>query len=200
MTTMRGIILSIAMILAVFMSAADFDPLTADIEANLRNPAVPAKAAQAVSSSMGQLLRTFRGVGYSVQAVRDGQVVVVTIPVVKLFEPCSATLLPDASEELRPLLPYIKRSDNYKVIVAVHSDNTGDSIYSDRLTADRANAVDEFYFNLNNGTDTGIIPYGIGSDEPVEANNSIVGRARNRRVEVYFVPTEEFIDKVRHRR
>ncbi len=200
MTTMRGIILSIAMILAVFMSAADFDPLTADIEANLRNPAVPAKAAQAVSSSMGQLLRTFRGAGYSVQAVRDGQVVVVTIPVVKLFEPCSATLLPDASEELRPLMPYIKRSDNYKVIVAVHSDNTGDSIYSDRLTADRANAVDEFYFNLNNGTDTGIIPYGIGSDEPVEANNSIVGRARNRRVEVYFVPTEEFIDKVRHRR
>ncbi len=197
---MRGIILSIAMILAVFMSAADFDPLTADIEANLRNPAVPAKAAQAVSSSMGQLLRTFRGAGYSVQAVRDGQVVVVTIPVVKLFEPCSATLLPDASEELRPLMPYIKRSDNYKVIVAVHSDNTGDSIYSDRLTADRANAVDEFYFNLNNGTDTGIIPYGIGSDEPVEANNSIVGRARNRRVEVYFVPTEEFIDKVRHRR
>lgn len=198
---MKRFILSIAASVMAFAAlCADFDPLAADIEANIRYPEVPAKAAQAVSSSMNQLVRTLRGAGYSVRAVRDGQVVLVTIPAVQLFAPGSTALRPEASSALRPLMPYINRTDNYKVIVAAHSDDTGDEVYADRLTADRANAVDEFFFALNSNADTGIIPYGLGADEPVEANNSIAGRAANRRIEIYFVPTQEYIDKVRRRR
>lgn len=184
---------------AATLRAADFDPLNASIEDNLRHPAVPAKGSEAVSSAMGQLIRTLRNAGYTVGGVRNGQVALVTIPAADLFAPGATTLRQDASAKLRPLLPYIQRSDNYKVILAAHSDNTGDELYNDRITADRANAIDEFYYRLNGNSDTGIIPYGLGLDEPVAPNNTIEGRARNRRIEIYFVPTEEYISKVRRR-
>lgn len=181
------------------LRGADFDPLNAEIEENLRHPAVPAKAADAVASAMGQLIRTLRNAGYTASGVRSGQVALVTIPAADLFAPGLTTLRDEASAKLRPLLPYIQRSDNYKVILAVHSDDTGDALYNDRLTADRANAIDEYFYRLNGNSDTGIIPYGLGLDEPVAPNNTIEGRSRNRRIEIYFVPTEEYISKVRRR-
>ncbi len=199
---MRNFLLTALILLSVAlpMRADDFDPLAASIDDNLRHPAVPAKASPAVVSAMGQLLRTLRNAGFSVQAVRGGEVVVVTIPASELFGPGATSLKDGAQAKLRPLLPYIQRTDNYKVILAAHSDNTGDELYNDRLTADRANAVDEFFFRLNNSAETGIIPYGLGFDEPVAPNNSVADRAKNRRVEIYFVPTAEYIDKVKKRR
>lgn len=199
---MRRLVLIIAgwLIGCAALGAAVFDPLAADIDDNLRHPPVPAKAAQAVSGAMGQLVRTLRAEGYSVQAVRDGQVALVTIPASQLFMPNETTLKDSAAAKLRPLMPYIMRSDNYKVIVAVHSDDTGDEVYNDRLTTERANAVDEYFYGLNSNADTGIIPYGLGYDEPVAPNNSIADRARNRRVEIYFVPTAEYIEKIRRHR
>lgn len=178
----------------------DFDPLGAGIEENLRHPKVPNKAAAAVTSAMSQFVRTLRNQGLTVSAVREGQVVLVTIPAARLFAPNSTVLKEDAGAVLRTLMPYIKRPDNYKVIVAVHSDDTGDEQYNDTLTSERANAVDEFFFSLNNNQETGIIPYGLGYDEPVAPNNSIEGRSWNRRVEIYFVPTQEYIDKIRRRK
>ncbi len=89
------------------------------------------------------------------------------------------------------------RSDNYKVVVAVHSDNTGDEMYADRLTSDRANAIDEYYFHASGDKETGIIPYGLGSDEPVAPNSGRANREKNRRVEIYFVPTAELIEKIK---
>lgn len=178
----------------------DFDPLDADIEANLNNPPVPGKATQAVCSAMSQLIRTLRQAGFNVRGVRSGQVAMVTIPAAQLFAPNSATLKESASSILRQLMPYIKRNDNYKVVIAVHSDDTGDETYNTQLTTDRANAIDEYFYHLNSNVDTGIIPYGLGYDEPCAANNSIADRARNRRVEVYFVPTSEYIEKIRHQK
>lgn len=195
----RFFLLLTVFILALTGRAEDFDPLAASIEDNLRTPAVPQKHSRAVVNAMNRLLRTLTELGYNASAVRDGEVVMVTIPVSDLFEPNSTALSTGASSKLRLLMPYIKRSDNYKVIIAAHSDNTGDELYNDRLTADRANAIDEYFYELNEQTDTGIIPYGLGYDEPVAANNSIEGRRRNRRIEIYFVPTSEFINKVRRR-
>lgn len=196
--TARRILLSIFAFATMLSAlAVDFDPLNASIEENLRHPAVPNKAVHGVVSNISTLVRTLRGAGYSVQAVRDGQVAVVTVPAVKLFGAGKTELRADAAEILRPLAPYIRRTDNYKVIIAVHSDDTGDELYNDRLTADRANAIDDYYYTLDGDRETGIIPYGLGFDEPVAANNSIAGRARNRRVEIYFVPTQTLIDKAR---
>lgn len=177
--------------------SGDFDPYSANIEENIATPSVSAKASQAVGTAMSQLAKTLRTAGYSVDIVRKGEVVLVTIPCSELFGANSVELKKDASKRLLPLVPYIKRSDNFKVILAVHSDNTGDELYAERLTADRANAIDEFFFQANEKQDTGIIPYGLGADEPVAPNTGVGNRARNRRVEIYFVPTQLLIEKTR---
>lgn len=178
---------------------AEFDPFSANIEENIATPAVSAKNSPLVAATMGQLVKTLRSSGYAVDAVRNGEVAMITIPCDQLFSPNSIELMPVASKKLTPLLPYIKRTDNYKVILAVHADDTGDDVYAERLTADRANAIDEFFFQANAG-ETGIIPYGLGADEPVASNIGVENRRRNRRVEIYFVPTELFIDKAKKRR
>lgn len=180
--------------------AVDFDPLAASIEENILQPPVPAKIRSALTAAMAQLVNALRDAGYTTATVRDGQVAVVTIQASELFAPGETSIKESAASRLRPLMPYIRRSDNYKIIVAAHSDNTGDELYNDRLTADRANAVDEFFYTLNGNADTGIIPYGLGYDEPVESNNSVNGRAANRRIEIYFVPTAEYMDKIKRHR
>lgn len=172
---------------------SDFDPMAADIESNLTHPAVPHKQSQAIVKAMGAVSKALKHAGYQTSAVRSGEVIMVTIPCVELFAPNSSTLLPDAGAKLRGLSPYIKESTNFKTILAVHSDDTGDELYRDRITSERANAIDDFFYHHNGEEDTGIIPYGLGSDEPLKANTSVSGRAANRRVEIYFVPTETFI-------
>lgn len=201
MKLLRTFLLAAAMAVASTVAAADnFDPFSANIEENIATPAVDAKSSAAVASAMANLSRTLRSAGFAVDAVRKGEVVIVTIPCAALFAPNSVELMPDASKKLSPLIPYIKRTDNYKVIVAVHADNTGDDEYAERITADRANAIDDFYLKANDNADTGIIPYGLGADEPVAPNTGVANRAKNRRVEIYFVPTREFIDKAKKRK
>lgn len=188
-------------LLAVGLAATaannDIDPFSVNIEENIATPAVSAKESQAVINSMSQLVKTLRNAGYHVDAVRKGEVALVTIPCSDIFASNSVELKQDAGKRLLPLLPYIKRSDNFKVILAVHSDNTGDEMYAENITADRANAIDEFFFKANDSHDTGIIPYGLGADEPVAPNTGVLNRAKNRRVEIYFVPTRELIEKAR---
>lgn len=176
----------------------DFDPLSADIEQNIAAPPVPHRQAEAVAAAMNALARKLKTEGYAAECVRSGEVVMITVPCSELFAPNSTTLKTDASKRLAGLLPYVKRTDNYKVLIAVHSDNTGDDMYTEQLTADRANALDQYFSAVVSNSDN-IIPYGLGADEPVAANTGVANRARNRRVEIYLVPTQLFIDKVKQR-
>ena len=190
-----SLLLLSAVLFAGNIFADDFDPLSANIEENIAHPTVPSKASDAVSDAMNRLIRSLKSAGYRAEGVRKGEVVMVTIPCSSLFAPNNTELMPSGVRLLAPLMQYIKRSDKYKVVVAVHADNTGDEIYSEQLTADRANAIDEYILHANGGEETGVIPYGLGSDEPVASNTGIINRAKNRRVEIYFVPTAEYIEK-----
>ena len=163
----------------------DFDPFTAGIEENIKTPAVPEKLKERVAAAMTKLQNTLANAGYKVEKVRDGEVVMVTIEASKLFGANSTELREKASSVLMPLVPY------------VHSDDTGDVRYADSLTADRASAIDGFITSKTGGGESGIIPYGLGFDEPVAPNSGIRNRAANRRVEFYFIPTAEFISKVK---
>lgn len=175
----------------------NFDPFSASIEENIRTPEVGKKNKAPVVAAMTRLEHAMKEAGMNATRVREGEVVMVTIPCAVLFGPNRTDLRAEAEKSLMPLIPYIKRTDTYKVVVAVHSDDTGDAQYTDQLTADRASALDAFFSRHISGGETGIIPYGIGSDEPVAPNSGVRNRAANRRVEVYFIPTETFISKAK---
>lgn len=192
----RLLLVCIAAFSLTLSAAEPFDKFTAGIEENINTPEVPKKAKMAVAEAMSALTRTFRQDGYSCDGVRGGEVTLVTIPVSDLFAANSRVLKDNAHGKLAKLVPYIKRTDKYKVVLAVHSDDTGDDQYAEDLTAERANVIDE-YIASRLGEDSPVVPYGLGSDEPMVANTSIANRAKNRRVEIYFIPTEEYIAKIR---
>ena len=177
----------------------DFDPATASIEENIKTPEVPEKQRNAVVAHMDNLRDELKEAGYEASLVRSGEVVMVTIPCSTLFSPNETSLSSKASAKLSGLRHFVSRREDFKVVIAVHSDNTGDAVYADRLTADRANAIDEYFYKEDSHRETGIIPYGIGSDEPLADNHGRANRAKNRRVEFYFIPTQEFIKNARKR-
>ncbi len=164
---------------------------------NLATPAIPQKKKEAVRRAVNEFAKKIAETGLKTSLVRDGEVVEVTIPCSALFAPNSIELKSSATAKLNPLVKYVLRKDLYKVLIAVHSDNTGDETYCENLTADRANSIDEFFYRANGNSDTGCVPYGLGADEPAGANNSMRSRDKNRRVEIYFVPTESFISRTK---
>lgn len=179
-------------------SAEPFDPFSANIEENIATPGVNPKAHGIVADAMSALTRMLRQAGYNAVGVRNGEVTMVTVAASDLFAPNSTALKSAAASRLSALIPYVRHTDRYKVIIAVHSDDTGDDTYAENITGDRANAVDD-YFASHMGGNSQIIPYGLGYDEPVAPNTGVSNRARNRRVEIYFVPTQEYINHLRRK-
>lgn len=189
---MKKILLSIAVAVAAFtLTAASDEPvdnLELSVEENLAVPAVPQKARGYVRSAMDQLRRYFSQDGIAATPVRDGEVLKVVIPCSNLFGPGAIELLPSAAGVLKPMGMVVRDPEKYKVLVTVHADDTGDTMYADSITAARANAIDDYLWQLASEKDTNVIPYGIGRDEPVGPNNSIAARAANRRVEIFIIP------------
>ena len=201
MAVSRPLIAALGMILSVAVFAAEpaEDPYSVNIEQNIATPEVNPKHSEAVANAMGLLTRTLKQAGFEAQGVRKGEVTMVTIPCRSLFGANSTSLKDGGKQILAKLVPYIKRDDKYKVVMAVHSDDTGDEIYAERITADRVNAIDEYFAHALGG-ESPVIPYGLGYDEPVAPNTGVAKKKKNRRVEIYFVPTKDFIDKARKKK
>lgn len=186
-----------ALICCFGLSAADtartVDVLDMSLDENINYPDVPKKAKSYVSSSMDHLRRMLNKNGFDARLTREGEVVEFSIPCDRLFAPGAVELKAGADKVLHPLGTVVRDNTLYKVLVAVHTDDTGDSVYADSISAERANAIDDFLWTLAGEIDTNLVPYGMGKDEPLQPNTTILGRAANRRVEFFIVPDEELI-------
>lgn len=168
--------------------ADEADALELSIEDNLNTPRVPSKARTYVRTAMDQLRRSLIRQGYAAVLTRDGEVVEITIPCSDLFASCATELKPGGIKRLQGLGALAADDARYKLLIAVHSDDTGDEQYADSITAARANAIDDLLWQLSGRRDTNTVPYGLGRDEPLQPNTSRAGRQANRRVEIYVVP------------
>lgn len=166
------------------------DVLDMNLDENINYPEVPRKAKTYVTTAMDQLRRMLIKSGFEARLTRDGEVVEFSVPCDRLFLPGSLALKPGSDKILNQLGPVVRDNEVYKVLVAVHTDDTGDTIYADSISAARANAIDDYLWTLAGEIDTNIIPYGIGKDEPIQPNTTILGRRANRRVEFFIIPDE----------
>jgi len=81
------------------------------------------------------------------------------------------------------LLPRMQRDAALQVEVSGHTDSSGKSTKNMLLSQARANAVREYL--ANHGLDGARLKAtGYGSSQPIASNNSVEGRAQNRRVEL----------------
>lgn len=147
----------------------------------------------------GQLLKNTRfgpkGKG-KVELYRNKEVILATIPADELFAPNATELLAKADGYLAPFKRYLKSPDMYRVLLVMHTDNTGSEAYRDKLTIDRVNAVFDWFDGQ--GVDTSyLFSYALSDDIPLKPNTTLDNRRDNRRLEIYLVPGTKMVEQAR---
>lgn len=132
----------------------------------------------------------------TIEAYRNKEVTVITIPAHALFDPNATALKKGADTFLNPIKRYMKNPDMFRVLLVMHTDNTGSEQYRDEITADRVDAVMEWF--ENHGADTSFtFPYAFGDETPIVPNTSVDNRDRNRRLEVYLMPGAKMLEEAK---
>lgn len=125
---------------------------------------------------------------YETKLIRDGEVIMITIPARSLFEQNKTNLTEKGKDVLKPILKYLKTKQLYKIVLAMHSDNTGNDIYTMDLTTKRVNSVFDWLGEKDKTMTDNVVPYALGSNDPIVDNNSVSNRDKNRRLVIYLIP------------
>lgn len=170
------------------------------IDENINSPEIPKKHLDATLAAMKVLAEQMERDGLATDlSERNGLALMVTISAAELFAPNDTTLRPDADRILTKFKKHLLVPDKYKLLIAVHSDDTGNEDYLNHLTQVRAETI-LTWFSSNSIPTQGIVPYGMGYDEPLNTDTTREGRALNRRVEFYFVPGPILIEHLKTKR
>ncbi len=99
------------------------------------------------------------------------------------FETAKWEIQPDAYAELNEVVTVMKENPNLRVKVEGHTDSVGGSAYNQELSEKRAKAVMEYLIDQDIAPER--LSYeGYGPSRPIAPNNTSLGRAKNRRVEL----------------
>ena len=184
--------------LSMTLNAKDNDDDIYDmsLDENLVTPEIKNdKQADKVQAFQYDMAVAFKHSNYEVEVMRDDEVIVITIPASQLFEPNDTVLSKLGEAQLKPFLRMLTNPGFYKMLLVMHSDNTGSSEYTLNLTRQRVNAVFD-WFDENGSVDY-VVPYALGETDPIVDNNSVENRKRNRRLEIYLVPEKTMIQQAK---
>jgi len=105
------------------------------------------------------------------------------------FDSGKATLKAESYKILNQVADIMRRYPDYNLIISGHTDNTGSALKNQKLSENRAKACYEYL--LAQGIDGKRMTYvGYGESRPIANNNTLRGRALNRRVEFTLVPAK----------
>lgn len=169
-------------------------PLELSLDENVLVPAVSAKEHESVSRHMKLLAKRLSDRKIErIETMRNAEVIVSTISTDLLFAPNDTIPLSKTRELLQPYTTLLQdNARKYKLVLALHTDDTGSEVYTDRLSESRVNAIYDIL--IGNSSDSELlIPYALGASDPRRPNDSRQGRASNRRLEIYIIPTSELI-------
>lgn len=133
-----------------------------------------------------QLRAGLEGTGVEVQRTPDNTLKL-TMPSSITFATNSATLTPNASNALSTVSQVLNQYPESNLNIVGHTDSQGSNTYNQQLSEHRAQSVAGYL--ITQGVNAGrLAPSGMGELQPVADNNSEVGRAQNRRVELIIRP------------
>ena len=147
-----------------------------------------------VGYKMDQQIKTLReqtsGSGVDVSETDGGKAILVNLPDGVTFDVGSATLQPAFRATLDKVAQSLIDYPQSLIDVYGHTDSTGSATFNQRLSEQRAATV------MNSLISRGVPAarlrsQGFGETMPVASNDSIDGRARNRRVEIKIVPVSQ---------
>jgi outer membrane protein OmpA-like peptidoglycan-associated protein len=129
----------------------------------------------------------------NLQLERRENVLVVTAPVEGSFNPDRpAMLLPVTLGPFTRVAKILEADPKTAVLVLGHSDTTGAAPANIKLSQERAQAVAAI-FRLSGLQRDRLMLRGMGSEAPRAANDSVEGRALNRRVELLVTPQNTMV-------
>ena len=135
--------------------------------------------------------------GSAVETFRNKEVLLVTIPAKLLFDPNETLLNAKADDYLEPFKAYMKSPDEYRVLLVMHTDNTGSETYREEIAGERVESVFE-WFEQQSGLDTSyVFTYNFADEMPLVENDTQQNRDKNRRLEVYLMPGQKWIDRLK---
>ncbi|MFF7065862.1 OmpA family protein [Pseudomonas sp. NPDC008258] len=105
-----------------------------------------------------------------------------------LFDAGSAELRPGSTKLLVNALVDIKARPGWLIIIAGHADPSGDFDNNLALSHARASAVREWMQAMGDLPDSCFAVQGHAANQPLASNETLAGRAENRRVDIRLVP------------
>nr|WP_321410687.1 OmpA family protein [uncultured Carboxylicivirga sp.] len=98
------------------------------------------------------------------------------------FETNSSVVLESSYAELDQLVNYLSENSSKNIAISGHTDSSGNKESNQKLSENRAQAV--FNYIIEHGINSHRVSYvGYGQLKPVDTNETIEGRQKNRRVE-----------------
>ena len=168
-----------------------------EFDNELRTPMVGPKLRSYVRSYMKSVAEGLYRQGYDVETMRDGEVVITVIPTDELFAPNDTALMPAANAKLETFKQFALPENSFKIVIAVHSDDTGSEDYLYDLTECRTVAILDYFeklgFNMSN-----VLGFPKGDTDPIAESTSRANRAKNRRLEIFIIPYEELLTQARN--
>ncbi len=134
--------------------------------------------------------------GAEVEKINDGQALEVTFSDSKdgiTFATNSSTLSANSKVNLEKLAGIFQEFPDTYLEVCGHTDDTGAATYNQTLSEKRAKSVAD-YLIAQGVSSSRIEVQGFGEDKPRVPNSSDINRSKNRRVEVFIVPSEKMIN------
>lgn len=177
----------------------DLSELT--LEETIMLPDVPSKQTAYIRSYMNREAQALQKMGYKVETTRKGEVVIATIPADELFAPNDTALMATAAERLKAFLPYFRTHGKFKVILAMHSDDTGSDSYLYDLTERRIVALYDYFDRHAAQTDM-LQGYPMADSDPVKGTgfSTAAQRRANRRLEIFIVPGPMLIMEAKNKK
>ena len=168
------------------------------LEENILSPSVADKMHDRVKGMMHAEAVKLARQGYKVETMRKGEVVVATIQTDNLFLPNDTLLIQsEADRLLTPFLKFITNKGKFKILLAVHSDNTGSKDYLIDLTTRRIESLYAWFDAMNSEGAKYVFGYPMGDAQPIKKQDTRQNRAANRRLEIYIVPEAKTLEAMK---
>ena len=174
-----------------------------ELAQNIVTPEIPKDLRASISAYQKKVAEKLMK-NYTVDMMRNDDVFVICIPTDDLFLPNDTLFSIYAAKVIDPVLNLMKDPYMYKILVAVHTDDTGSEQYRQGPSTSRIYTVYDWFMDaIDKGDiseDLVIVPYAMGSSEPLVSNDTRKHRKENRRLEIYFVPGPKMIELAREKK
>ena len=121
---------------------------------------------------------------------RVGEGIKITFTSGIMFDTDKAVLKDAYRGELSELAGILKKYDDTNILLDGHTDSTGSEEYNLELSRRRAQTVGD-YLAMQNVSSSRFTVTGHGESQPIASNDTVEGRAQNRRVEVAIYANEK---------